>query len=137
LTMKKLLSGWIATTLAAAFAIGSALPLNAAPIYVPNSEQMRVGAPEPVKYGGDWRRGNYRHWRAQRGWERRHAWRSYRPGYYYRRHYNDYGPYYGFNRPYYPRYYPGYYRPYYPRYYPGYYPNYYRPNSGVSLYFSF
>ena len=35
--MNKLLSGVIATTLAASFAIASVLPLNAAPLYVPKA----------------------------------------------------------------------------------------------------
>jgi hypothetical protein len=108
--MRKLLSVLAVTVLAASFA----LPLNAAPIFVPKPEQVENSPVEQVKHRRHWRKKHYRHWRADRRWSRRHAWRSCR--YYgtcYPRHY---GRYYG-------------YRDYYPRYY--------RRRPGVSIYLSF
>jgi hypothetical protein len=97
--MKKLFS-----ILAAAILIGAfALPLNAAPIFVPRSEQVRLDSLETVHH----KRKHYRNWRADRPWNRRHAWRSCR-----------------------------YYGNCYPRRYYGYrenYPRYYR-RSGVSIF---
>ena len=115
--MKKFLSVLTATILAAAFA----MPLNAAPMFVPKPEQVRADVVEKVK-----QRKYYRNWRGDRRWDRRQAWRN--CGYYgncYPRRYSGYRNYY---RPYYPGYYPRYYRPYYPGYY---------PRSGVSIFFSF
>ncbi len=68
-----------------------ALPLNAAPIFVPKLEQVQAGAVEQVNHR--------RHWR---GGHRRHAWRSCR---YYERSYprHHYSRHYGY-RDYYPRY---------------------------------
>lgn len=69
--MRKLLSGAIATTLAASFAIASAMPLQAAPVYVPKSAAVADGAGsnvEQVQYR--WRRngpGFYRGYRGYRG----------------------------------------------------------------------
>ena len=114
--MNTLLSGLIATTLAASFAIASAMPLNAAPMYAPQSVQMRD---DIVKADHRWRG---RYWRADRRWARRHAWRN--------RYYGD--PYYAYRPRYYQPYYPRYYRPYYRPYYPGYY-----GGSGVTLWFNF
>lgn len=96
--MNRLLSGLMATTIAASFAIGSAMPANAAPVFVAQSEQMRT---DVVKVHNPWRN----HWRAERRynrWERRHAWRD--------RYYYGGDPYYAYR----PRYYA---RQYYPRYY--------------------
>ena len=79
--MKKLLSALAATILAAAFA----LPLNAAPMFVPKPEQVRANVVEKVKH-----RKYYRHWRGDRRWHRRQAWRScryYGNCYYPRRYY--------------------------------------------------
>ena len=42
LTMKKLMSGLLATTLAASFAFASMVPANAAPIFVPNTKPPRA-----------------------------------------------------------------------------------------------
>ncbi len=114
--MKKLLSVVTATILAAAFA----MPLNAAPMFVPKPEQVRADVVEKVKQ--KWHRKHYRHWRGDRGWDRRNAWSSCR-------YYGSCYPrrYYGY-RNYYRPFYPGYYRPYYPGYYPG---------SGLSIYLSF
>ena len=114
--MKKLLSALTAVVLAASFA----LPLNAAPIFVPIPEQVQTGSVVQVK---NW---HHRHWHAGRHWDR---------GYYgHPRHYGGYPRYYG-----HPRYYGG-----YPRYYghPGYYggyPDYYRYHrrSGATIYFNF
>ena len=66
--MNKLLSGLMATTLAASFAIASSMPLNAAPIYVPKSEQVRTDV-EQVNH-------TRRHWRIQQ--QRRAERRAYR-----------------------------------------------------------
>ncbi|MGH6806638.1 MAG: hypothetical protein ACREEJ_07315 [Ensifer adhaerens] len=112
--MKKLLSALAAIGLAASFA----LPLNAAPIFVPKPEQVQTGTVEQVNH---WR---HRHWRADRRWDRRwdrrHAWRS--CGYYGRC---------------YPRHY-GYYDGYRDRGYYGYRDQYrYHRRSGVTVYFDF
>ena len=64
--MKKLLSVLTATILAAAFA----MPLNAAPMFVPKPEQVRADVVEKVK-----QRKYYRNWRGDRRWHRRQAWR--------------------------------------------------------------
>ncbi|WP_331374322.1 hypothetical protein [Sinorhizobium chiapasense] len=98
--MKKLSSALTAAVLAASFV----LPLNAAPIFVPTPE-VQAGAVEQVSH---WR---HRHWRADRHWNRRYAWRSCR--YYGRCYPRQYG-YYG-------------YRDYYR----------YHRRPGVSLYFNF
>ncbi len=102
--MSKLLSALTATILAVSFA----LPLSAAPIFVPKPAQVQTDAVEQVNH---WR---HRHWRAERHWNRRHAWRSCHyygrcyPRHYYSRHYG--------------------YRDYYPRYH---------RRSGVTIYFDF
>ncbi|MEY9197459.1 hypothetical protein [Sinorhizobium sp. CCBAU 05631] len=78
--MTKLLAALTAVLLAASFA----LPLNAAPTFVPKHEQVQTGAVEQVRHR--------RHWRAERHWNRRHARLSCR--YYgrcYPRHYGYYG----------------------------------------------
>ncbi|TCN34136.1 hypothetical protein EV184_102448 [Sinorhizobium americanum] len=54
--MTKLLAALTALLLAASFA----LPLNAAPIFVPKHEQVQTGAVEQVRHR--------RHWRAERHW---------------------------------------------------------------------
>jgi Ni/Co efflux regulator RcnB len=113
--MNKLLSGLMATTLAASFAIASAVPLNAAPVYAPQTEQARS---DVVKVHNPWRQG----WRSERRyhrWGRRHAWRD--------RYYYDNDGYYAYRPRYYNRYYGG---DYYPRYYR-------RHRPGVSLYLNF
>jgi hypothetical protein len=115
--MKMLVSALAATVLATAFAF----PLNAAPIAVPQPEQVQ--ALETVKHWKG-RRGN-RHWRDGHHWNNRHSWRSCRySGSCYPRRYG------------YRNYYPRYYQPYYPGYYRPYYRPYY-PRSGVSIYQSF
>lgn len=112
--MKKLLSAFAAMGLAATFA----LPVNAAPVFVPKPEQVQSNAVELVKHRSD------RHWRADRRWDRR--WD--------RRHARRDCRYYGGC---YPRHY-GYYGGYRDRGYYGYrdYGRYYR-RSGVTVYFDF
>ena len=113
--MNKLLSGLMAASLAASFAIGSAIPVNAAPVFVPNAEATRT---DVVKVHNPWRN----HWRAERRynrWARRHAWRD--------RYYYSGDPYYAYRPRYYQRYYRG---DYYPRYYR-------RHRPGVTLEFNF
>ncbi|ASY68796.1 signal peptide protein [Sinorhizobium fredii USDA 205] len=87
--MKKLLSALPAVVIAASFA----LPLNAAPIFVPKLEQVQAGMVEQVNHRRNWRDSH---------WNRRHAWRSCR---YYGRCYPryDYTQSYGY-RDYYYRY---------------------------------
>ncbi|TCU20043.1 hypothetical protein [Rhizobium sullae] len=104
--MNKLLSALTAVVLAASFA----LPLNAAPIFVPIPEQVETGSVVQVK---NW---HHRHWHAGRRWDRRYASCRYY-GSCYPRRYSYYGR-------------PGYY---------GEYPDYYRYHrrSGVSIYFDF
>ncbi|WP_085025209.1 hypothetical protein [Ensifer aridi] len=80
--MNKLFFALPAVVLAASFA----LPLNAAPIFVPKPEHAQAGSVEEVRH---WR---HRHWRADRHWNRRYAWHSCR--HYdrcYPRHYGYYG----------------------------------------------
>jgi hypothetical protein len=116
--MKKLSSVLAATILTMIFA----LPVSAAPIFVPKPQQMSADIVEKVHDRREWRRKHYRHWRSDRHWKGRYARRDCR--YYggcYRR------PYYGYNRYY------GY-RDYYPRYY---YPRHHYRRSGVGIYLSF
>jgi hypothetical protein len=101
--MKGLLSVLTATILAAAFA----MPLNAAPIFVPRPEQVRADVLQKVDddmmiYRRHWRRKHYREWREDRHWQRRQAWRNCRDynTCYPRRFYDRYG-----ERDYYLRYY--------------------------------
>lgn len=115
-TMKKLLSALTAAVLATSFA----LPLKAAPVFVPMPEQEQTGPVQQVK---NWKHSN---WQANRYWGRRYVYRS--CGYYGRCYPRQYG-YYG-NRYYGNGYYGnGYYGN------PGYYPYYRR--SGVSIYLNF
>ena len=72
--MKAILSGLMASALAASFAIAAMEPANAAPVYVPRAEQGQSDV-QQVDH-------TYRHWRwqqerwAERRAERR-AWRRY------------------------------------------------------------
>ena len=68
--MNKLLSGLMATTLVASFAIASVVPSNAAPVYVPKSEQVQTDV-QQVNH-------TRRHWRIQQ--QRRAERRAYRNG---------------------------------------------------------
>lgn len=106
--MKKLLSAVGAIGLAASFA----LPLSAAPIFVPKPAQVQNASIEQVKHR--------RHRHADRSWDRRYVQRDCR---YYHRCY--------------PRHY-GYYNGYRDRRYYGYQDRYrYHRQSGVSVYFDF
>ena len=107
--MKKLLS--VATAII--LAVGFAMPLNAAPMFVSKPEQAQANVVKPIK---NWKHGHgNRHWRHGNHWNNRYAWRN--CGYY-----GSCYPlrYYGYR--------PGYYRPYYPGYY---------PRSGVSVFIPF
>ena len=53
--MKKLMSGLLATTLAASFAVASAIPANAAPVFVPKSDTAQRTDVQTVQYD-PWRR---------------------------------------------------------------------------------
>jgi hypothetical protein len=55
--MKKLFSGFVATALAATFAVAGAVPLQAAPLFVPKTAQATEGAVVDIQYR-DWRRHN-------------------------------------------------------------------------------
>jgi hypothetical protein len=79
--MNKLLSGLMAAALGASFVIAPAVPLNAAPVFVPKAVEVRSDV-ETVKHR-KWQR---RHWRAERRYWRRQAWRD---RHYYGRHYYD------------------------------------------------
>ncbi len=111
--MKKLLSAFAAIGLAATFA----LPLSAAPIFVPRPENVQTGTVEQVNHR------SHRHWHADRRWDRRwdrrQAWRSCDYGRCYPRQYGYYGGY--RDRGYY-----GYHDPYR-----------YQRRSGVTVYFDF
>ena len=102
--MKRPLLVATATILAA-----GAMPLNAAPMFVPKPEQSQVTLVDNVNYH------QHHH-------------------YYHRPYYHGY--YRPFYRPNYRLYYWPYYRPYYRPYHRPYYPGFY-PHSGISLYFSF
>jgi hypothetical protein len=114
--MNKLLSGLMATALMGSFAIASVIPANAAPVYVPKSDQVRSDVENVNHTRRHWRMQRRAEWRAERAyrWSRRHAWRE--------RYYDDNDGYYAYR----PR--------YYHRYYGGDYPRYYR-RPGVTLEF--
>ena len=86
--MRNLLTGLMATTLAATFVTATA---NSAPLYVPQSQP--AGVMQQVDHRSHWRHG--RHWDNGRhlGWKKRH-WRRHHDGYRYsdrrafRRHYH-------------------------------------------------
>ena len=85
------------------------MPLKAAPMFVPKSEQGRADVLQKVDDDTmitrrDWRRKHYREWREDGHRQRRHAWLNcrYYDTCYPRRHY-DYDRY--GERDYYPRYY--------------------------------
>jgi hypothetical protein len=116
--MNKLLSGLMATALVGSFAIASVMPADAAPVYVPKSDQVQSDVQNVSHTRRHWRMQRRAEWRMQRRaewgaqradrWSRRHAWRD--------RYYDDNDGYYSVYRP---RYYRGddYYRGDYPRYY--------------------
>ena len=83
--MKTLLTGLMATTLAATFAVAS---VNAAPVYTPQSEA--VGVIQKADYDPDSNRSHWRHDRhwgwdngRHNGWKKRHHWRRYDDDYSY------------------------------------------------------
>ena len=86
--MNRLLSGLMAIPLAASFLIAPAIPLNAAPVFVPKSVEARTDV-EQVRHR-KWHHRAHRHWRDERRHWRRHAWRDRRyyddDYYYHRRH---------------------------------------------------
>src|SRR5215510_13335632 len=101
--MKRLLSVVTATILAAAFAV----PLQAAPMFVPKPEQIRADVLQNVDDDmminrRDWRHKHYHEWREHSHWHRRHEWPNCR---YYNNCYSRYYDYdrYG-ERDYYPHY---------------------------------
>jgi hypothetical protein len=65
--MRKVLSGVVATALAASFAIASTLPLNAAPVYVPKSAPTVSQDVEKVQFRRCAGPGCYRGYRGYRG----------------------------------------------------------------------
>src|SRR6185436_522360 len=88
--MNRFLSGLVATTLAASFAFASALPLNAAPMFVPKSHEVRTDVEKVDHTRRHWRYQQER-WaerraerRAYRHWRRNHS-RFYDDDYYYER----------------------------------------------------
>lgn len=108
--MKMFLSGLMATALAASFAIANGAPANAAPVYVPQSEQAQPPIDiQKVQYRREWRDGywQYRHRHGRDRWERRRAWRAHQADRWamrhawHRRHYYDdyYRPHYRHHRP--------------------------------------
>jgi hypothetical protein len=109
--MNKLLSGLMATALVGSFAIASVIPANAAPVYVPKSDQVQSDVQNVSHTRRHWRMQRRAEWRAERRgdrWSRRQAWRD-------RYDYQNEG-----YSAYRPRYYRGgdeYYRGDYPRYY--------------------
>ena len=79
--MKKLLSVVTATILAAGFA----MPLNAAPMFVPKPEQVQADVVENVNYYH-----HYHHYYHRHYWSNRYAWRYHRP--YYHGYFRSYYP---------------------------------------------
>lgn len=76
--MNKLASGFLATTLAASFAVASIMPVNAAPVYVPQKASVSSNVQDVAWRGNDRvyiRNGRY-YWRGHRGYrEWRHGYR--------------------------------------------------------------
>ena len=89
--MNKFLSGLMASSLVASFAVASVIPAEATPVFVPKMEAVRTDAQNVDYYvyrRGDNARVYHRNWRAERRaerWQRRQAWRD--------RYYSD-DPYY-------------------------------------------
>jgi hypothetical protein len=103
--MNTFLSSLMATALVGSFAIASVVPANAAPVYVPKSDQVRSDVQNVNHTRRHWRmqqrRAELRAERRADRWARRHAWRD-------RYYYDNDG---------YSAYRPRYYRDDYPRYY--------------------
>ena len=87
--MNKVLSGFMATALAASFALGAALPAAAAPAFVPKAPEASADI-QQIQYDGNWRRHQRPMRMARRGdgyyFNGHRGYRDYRPGY---RRYND------------------------------------------------
>jgi hypothetical protein len=89
--MNKILSGLMASTLVASFAVASVMPAEAGPVFVPKTTEAVQTNAQNVDYyvyrRGDSGRVYHRNWRAERRdrYMRRHAWRD--------RYYSD-DPYY-------------------------------------------
>jgi hypothetical protein len=66
--MTKFLSGAIATVLAATFAVASAPPLNAAPVYVPNTAPVANTGKDVEQVQYRWRRGGPAYYGRYRGY---------------------------------------------------------------------
>jgi len=90
--MNKFLSGLMATALVGSFAIASVMPANAAPVYVPKSEQVRTDVERVNHTRRHWRiQQERRAFRAERRadrWDRRREWRQDRYDHSAYRHYN-------------------------------------------------
>jgi|EndMetStandDraft_8_1072994.scaffolds.fasta_scaffold352612_2 hypothetical protein len=96
--MNKFLSGLMATALVGSFAIASVMPANAAPVYVPKSEQVRTDVEQVNHTRRHWRiqqeRRAYRAERRADRWDRRSVYREDRYGHsiyrkHHRRHWRD------------------------------------------------
>ena len=84
--MNKFLSGLMASTLVASFAVASVLPAEAGPVSVPETEAIRTDAQnvDYYVYRGEsgrvyhrnWRAERRAEWRAERRAARREAWRD-------------------------------------------------------------
>ncbi|MGE6783052.1 hypothetical protein ACQKGL_11080 [Ensifer adhaerens] len=85
--MRKLLSAFAVIGLAASFA----MPLSAAPVFVPKPENAQVNSVEQVNHRSHRRWHTERRW--DRRWDRRHAWRSCGYGRCYPRQYGYHGGY--------------------------------------------
>jgi hypothetical protein len=89
--MKKLFSGLAASALAASFVIADVMAVNAAPVYVPKSEQVRTDVQKVDHTRRHWRIQQRRAERRAYREARRNAWRRDRDYYdddyyHYRRH---------------------------------------------------
>ena len=100
--MNKFLSGLMATALVGSFAIASVIPANAAPVYVPKSEQVRTDVEQVNHTRRHWRiqqeRRAYRAERRADRWDRRSVYREDRYGHsvyrkHHRRHWRDHNDY--------------------------------------------
>jgi len=81
--MNKFASGFLATALAASFAVASIAPVNAAPVYVPQKAGVSSDVQDVAWHGNNrvYMRNGRHYWRGHRGYD------HYRPGY---RRYGDF-----------------------------------------------
>ena len=49
--MKKLMSGLLATSMAASFAIASVVPVNATPVFLPKADSAQTDGVQNVQFG--------------------------------------------------------------------------------------